>query len=83
MELAFKDYSQLILSSQDNGLIVDPYVGANMCLTREMLQATQQQYEMMNNMMQMFSDMQNGAIEAEDEGYKPKKPQVNEWWKKK
>ena len=38
---------------------------------------------MMNNMMQMFSDMQNGAIEAEDEGYKPKKPQVNEWWKKK
>lgn len=85
VELAFKDYCQLILSSQDNGLIVDPYIGANMCLTKEMLQATQQQYEMMNSMMQMFSDMQSGTIEAEDEdkGYQPKKPEVNEWWKKK
>lgn len=85
VELAFKDYSQLILSSQDHGLIVDPYVGANMCLTREMLQATQKQYEMMNNMIQAFSEMQGGAIEAEQEEkeYRPKKPEVNEWWKKK
>ena len=85
VELAFKDYSQLILNSQDQGLIVDPYVGANMCLTKEMLQATQQQYEMMNSMMEMFSQMQNGTIEADEEEkcYKPKKPEVNEWWKKK
>ncbi len=86
VELAFKDYSQLILNSQDAGLIVDPYVGANMCLTREMLKATQERYEMMNSMMQMFSDMQGGIIdpdEEEDKEYKPQKPQVNEWWKKK
>ena len=85
VDLAFKDYSQLILSSKDDGLIIDPYVGANMCLTREMLQAVQAQYEMMNNMMQAFAEMQ-GTINGDDDepkGYQPKKPEVNEWWKKK
>ena len=84
VELAFKDYAQLILSSQDDGLIVDPYVGANMCLTREMLKATQERFEMVSNMMQMFADMQTETIEedSEEKEYTPQKPKVNEWWKK-
>ena len=84
VELALKDYAPLILQSKDDGMIIDPYVGANMCITREMLQSLLQQYEMMNNMMQAFSDMQGVVDTQEDEkgGYTPKKPKVNEWWKK-
>ena len=40
--------------------------------------------EVMDSMMQAFSDMQGVVDTQEDEkgGYTPKKPQVNEWWKK-
>lgn len=86
VELYFKDYAPLILQSQDHGMILDPYVGANMCITRDMIQSLLQQFEMFNNMMQTVADMQNGTIKAEQEeeskGYQPQKPKVNEWWKK-
>ena len=86
VELMFEDYSKLIMNSKDEGLILDPYVGANMCVTREMIQGLQAQYEMINNFMQMAADMQDGVIEEEPEkknqGYQPQKPKVNEWWKK-
>ena len=82
-----KDFAPLILNSQDNGMILDPYVGAGMAITREMLKSLLEQYEMLNNMLQSMADLQNGVVEQTDsndepQGYQPQKPKVNEWWKK-
>lgn len=84
VELFLKDYAPLILQSKDDGLILDPYVGANMCITKEMLQSLQVQYEMVNNLMQVAADIENGTFEMPEQpkAYEPKKPKVNEWWKK-
>ena len=86
VELMFKDYAKLILESQDQGMILDPYIGANMCITRDMLQTLLPQYEMLDNLMQAAVEMQGGVIPAEQEetptGYQQQKPKVNEWWKK-
>lgn len=83
VELFLKDYAPLILQSKDDGLILDPYVGANMCINKEMLQTLLTQYEMVNNLMQVASDIENGTFEMPEEPkYEPKKPKVNEWWKK-
>ena len=87
VELYLKDFAPLILNSQDNGMILDPYVGAGMAITREMLKSLLEQYEMLNNMLQSMADLQNGVVEQTDsndepQGYQPQKPKVNEWWKK-
>lgn len=92
VELGFKEYSELVLHSQDAGIVVDPYVGANLCLTREMLQSLQSQYEMMNSLLNSMAEAgfdpmnfdpskMEPPIEQE-QGYQPQKPKVNEWWKK-
>ena len=49
-----------------------------------MLQSLLDQYEMVNSLMQVASDIENGTFEMHEEpkGYEPKKPKVNEWWKK-
>ncbi len=87
VELYLKDYAPLILNSQDNGLILDPYVGSSMCITREMLQKLLERYEMVNNMLQTLADMEKGVVSAEPEEapkkYTPQKPKVNDWWNKK
>lgn len=87
VELGFKEYSDLVLHSQDAGIVVDPYVGSNLCLTREMLQSLQSQYEMMNSFLNSMAeagfDPTNMVPPVETEqGYQPQKPKVNEWWKK-
>ena len=64
VELQFKDYVPLVLQSKDNGIIVDPYVGAGMALTSEMLQMLQAEQEMFSAMMQAASEMTPEQIEA-------------------
>ena len=72
--------------SEDQGMILDPYVGANIVITREMLQALQAQFVLMNSLMNAAAEAaENGEAPfqvPEDKGYKPQKPKVNEWWKK-
>lgn len=89
VELTFQEYSELVLRSQDEGMILDPYVGAALCLTREMLNNLKSQYEMMNSFLNTMAEMGDpmnivAQQEAEEQatGYQPKKPEVNEWWKK-
>lgn len=87
VELYLKDYAPLILNSSDDGLILDPYIGAGMAITREMLKSLLEQYEMLNNMLQSMADLQNVVVQEQEKkeeahGYRPQKPKVNEWWKK-
>lgn len=87
VELNFKEYSELVLHSKDDGLILDPYVGAGLNMDRNMIQALQSQYELMNSFLNSMADMgfdPTNVVEPEEpKGYQPKKPEVNEWWKKK
>ena len=92
VELGFKEYSELVLRSQDAGIVVDPYVGANLCLTREMLQSLQSQYELMNSFLNSMAEAGMDPMNfdpskmappiEQEQGYQPQKPKVNEWWKK-
>ena len=49
-ELGVKDYTSLVLSSNDTGIIIDPGVGSGLALTREMLQTLQAQTEFIDQM---------------------------------
>ena len=74
-----------MLHSKDEGIILDPYVGAGLCMDRNMIQALQSQYELMNSFLNTMAEMGDptSIVEPEEpKGYQPKKPQVNEWWKK-
>ena len=85
VELNFKEYSELVLRSKDAGLILDPYIGAGLCMDRNMIQALQSQYELMNSFLNTMAEMGDptNVIESEEpKGYQPQKPKVNEWWKK-
>lgn len=50
VELGVKDYTSLVLSSNDTGIIIDPGVGSGLALTREMLQTLQAQTEFIDQM---------------------------------
>ena len=56
VELGVKDYTSLVLSSNDTGIIIDPGVGSGLALTREMLQTLKAQLE-------FFDQMRNTAAE--------------------
>ena len=56
VELGVKDYTSLVLSSNDTGIIIDPGVGSGLALTREMLQTLKAQLE-------FFEQMRNTAAE--------------------
>ena len=50
VELGVKDYTSLVLSSNDTGIIIDPGVGSGLALTREMLQTLQAQTAFIDQM---------------------------------
>lgn len=61
VELTVKDYAPLILNSNDTGVILDPYVGAGLALTKEMVQALHMQYQMFEGLAEAAAEMaQNG-----------------------
>lgn len=57
VELTVKDYAPLILNSSDTGVILDPYVGAGLALTKEMIQAIYMQYQMLDGLAQAAAEM--------------------------
>lgn len=67
VELSLTDYAPLILSSQDDGLIIDPNVGASLVLTREHLETLQQQVAMFENMMENLGDFIPGEQADKEE----------------
>ena len=67
VELGITDYAPLVLSSRDNGLIIDPNVGESLVLSREHLEALQQQTEMFNNMMENLSAFMPNDEESSDD----------------
>lgn len=56
VELGITEYAPLILSSKDDGLIIDPNVGESLVLTKQHIETLQQQTEMFNNMMENLAD---------------------------
>ena len=67
VELTITDYAPLILSSRDDGLIIDPNVGESLVLTREHIETLQQQTELFNNMMENLSSfMPNDGENSDD-----------------
>lgn len=61
VELSLKDYAPLILNSNDTGVILDPYIGAGLALTKEMIQALYMQYQMLEGLAEAAAEMaQNG-----------------------
>ena len=67
VELGISDYAPLILSSRDDGLIVDPNVGESLVLTRDHIETLQQQTEMFANMMENLSSFMPNGEEAPKE----------------
>ena len=67
VELTLNDYAQLIMNSNDDGLIIDPNVGESLVLTREHIQVLQQQMEMFNNMMENLGDFIPGEQADQEE----------------
>ena len=57
VELGVKDYTSLVLSSNDTGIIIDPGVGSGLALTREMLQTLQAQTEFIDQMRAAASEL--------------------------
>lgn len=61
VELYLKDYAPLILDSNDTGVMLDPYIGTGLALTKEMIQALYVQYQMLEGLAQTAAEMaQNG-----------------------
>ena len=67
VELSLNEYAPLILSSRDDGVIIDPNVGASLCLTRDHIEMLQQQVEMFNNMMENLGDFIPGEQADKEE----------------
>ena len=64
VELSLKDYAPLVLNSNDTGLILDPYIGAGLALTKEMIQTIYMQYQMLDSLAQAAAEMvRNGEVE--------------------
>lgn len=76
VELYLKDYAPLILNSNDTGLILDPYVGAGLALTKEMIQAVYMQYQMLEGLAQAAAEMeQNEETSAPERETPPTAPE--------
>lgn len=74
VELSLKDYAPLILNSNDTGVILDPYVGAGLALTKEMIQALYMQYQMLEGLAQAAAEMeQSGETPAPEPETPPAK----------
>ena len=67
VELTLADYAPLVLNSQDDGVIIDPNVGASLVLTREHIETLQQQVEMFNKMMENIGDFIPGEKADKEE----------------
>ena len=67
VELSLNEYAPLILSSRDDGVIIDPNVGSSLCLTRDHIEMLQQQVEMFNNMMENLGDFIPGEQADKEE----------------
>ena len=65
VELYLKDYAPLILKSNDTGVMLDPYIGAGLALTKEMIQTLYTQYQMLDGLAQAAAEMvKKGGEEA-------------------
>lgn len=63
VELSLKDYAPLILNSSDTGVILDPYIGAGLACTKEMIQTIYMQYQMLEGLAEAAAEMaKNGEI---------------------
>lgn len=63
VELTLKDYAPLILNSNDKGMILDPYIGAGLALTKEMVQTLYLQYQMLEGLAEAAAEMEkNGEM---------------------
>lgn len=66
VELTVKDYAPLILNSEDAGLLLDPYIGAGLAVTKELLQLLDAQRQMLEELTQAAAEMD--GKEAEQAG---------------
>lgn len=86
VELSLQDYAPLILESNDTGLLLDPYIGAGIAVTREMIQTMQMQQEMLSGLQQFMAEAeqrQAGAAAPEQAGTdrKPNVFETSKWGK--
>ena len=66
VELSLQDYAPLILNSRDDGLIIDPNVGASLVLTRDHIKTLQERVENFNNMIETLSQFMPDREEKDE-----------------